>query len=98
MRAAPAADRAIHVVKSDTRFVPSGSITPSGRTVSIQRTKVRVGPDDLGPGDRQYDRRKRVSRRPFRAETEGFEGGLDGGHYRRATGGTPAPALDLTDW
>lgn len=43
-------------------------------------------------GDRLNPRQAKVLRRLFRAEPEGFEGGLSAGKYRRITGATPATA------
>lgn len=43
-------------------------------------------------GDRLNDRQRKALRRLFRAEPEGFEGGLSAGHYRRITGSTPPTA------
>lgn len=43
-------------------------------------------------GDRLNDRQQEALRRLFRAEPEGFEGGLSAGDYRRVTGATPATA------
>lgn len=43
-------------------------------------------------GDRLNDRQQEALRRLFRAEPEGFEGGLSAGDYRRLTGATPATA------
>lgn len=43
-------------------------------------------------GDRLHPRQVKALRRLFRAEPEGFEGGLSAGNYRRITGATPATA------
>ena len=43
-------------------------------------------------GDRLNPRQAKALRRLFRAEPEGFEGGLSAGNYRRITGATPATA------
>ncbi len=43
-------------------------------------------------GDRLSPREAKALRRLFRAEPEGFEGGLSAGNYRRITGATPATA------
>lgn len=43
-------------------------------------------------GNRLNDRQRKALRRLFRAEPEGFEGGLSAGNYRRLTGATPATA------
>lgn len=49
-------------------------------------------------GDRLNDRQRKALRRLFRAEPEGFEGGLSAGNYRRITGAIPPTATrDLAD-